>query len=242
SGSGKTEILNMFKDLPNDMTYYTDSFTPASFLTQAMNVARNEIENVDLIRRLPDKVMVVPDLAPLFGMHNETLQQNMSRLVRIMDGEGYANDGGVHGHREFREECIFTLIGGVVSIPNNTWNIVSQIGTRLLFCRMKEMTEFDSMKRALLRQLKTENIFRPTVRRIKTETENLIRDLISRNGIRGKKWNTGIGHNEQRLLKIAMLISLLRASNGNMEAPFRVHNQLKNLARGRALIYERDYL
>ena len=77
SGSGKTEILNMFKDLPNDMTYYTDSFTPASFLTQAMNVARNEIKNVDLIRRLPDKVMVVPDLSPLFGMSNETLQQNM---------------------------------------------------------------------------------------------------------------------------------------------------------------------
>ncbi len=32
SGGTKTTVLNMFRDLPDDMTYYTDEFTPASFL------------------------------------------------------------------------------------------------------------------------------------------------------------------------------------------------------------------
>ena len=64
----------MFKDLPAEMTYYTDKFTPASFLTQAMNVPRENLENVDLIRRLPDKVFLVPDLAPLFGIKDDELK------------------------------------------------------------------------------------------------------------------------------------------------------------------------
>ena len=248
SGNSKTTILNMFKDLPDEMTYYTDKFTPASFLTQAMNVRRENLETVDLIRRLPDKVFLVPDLAPLFGIKDEDLRQNLSTLTRVMDGQGLANDGGVHGHREFREECIFVLLGAVVKVRHTVWSVIADMGTRLLFIRMDDDND-EQVKEYLLRQLQSANLFQHNLEILKNDTGKFIESIFSVNGIRKSEWKFNEGEPEILITIIADLITSLRVDYDKeleeyekLESPRRVVNQLYNLARGRAIIYGRDSL
>ena len=80
SSGSKTTILNMFRKLPKAMTHVSDKFTPASFLTQACNIKKEELENIDLIRKLPNRVLLVPDLAPMFGKKEVELKDNLSIL------------------------------------------------------------------------------------------------------------------------------------------------------------------
>ena len=247
SSGSKTTILNMFRDLPNNMTHYTDKFTPASFLTQAMNVRRDQVANVDLIRKLPNKVFLVPELAPLFGIREEDLRQNMSTLTRVMDGQGLANDGGVHGHREFLEECIFVMLGATVTIKPKVWSVISDMGTRLLFFQINE-SPID-IEEKLLNQLENNSTFKERTDELKLATEEFVGELFSQNGIRKRKWEYNSGSAEKFLTKISHFVTLLRTKYNEenerfnqMEVPRRVLNQLYNLARGRAIIYGREQL
>ena len=110
SAGSKSTILNMFKYLPNNLTHHTDRFTPASFLTQAMNVSQEKLESIDLIRKLPNRILLVPDLVSMFGKKEQEVRESLSILTRVMDGDGLSNDGGVQGHREFNEECVLLCL------------------------------------------------------------------------------------------------------------------------------------
>ena len=257
SGGTKTTVLNMFRDLPDDMTYYTDEFTPASFLTQAMNVGKDKLEEVDLIRKLPNKVFIVPDLAPLFGKKKDEFKHNMSTLTRVMDGQGFSRDGGVHGHREFRGECIFTMLGATVTLRPSVWSVISSMGTRLLFYRMPPIKDDQSMKQALISQLSNSSTFEGDIQDIKKATENFMESLITeRGGLRNLKWNdktTETQENIQLIVSVSQMVTKLRAkvetndkgeylSHKFFEVPHRVVNQLYKLSRGRAIIYGRKRL
>ena len=159
SAGSKSTILNMFKNLPNGLTHHTDKFTPASFLTQATNVPKDKLEEVDLIRKLPNRVLLVPDLAPMFGRKEQDVRESLSILTRVMDGDGLSNDGGVQGHREFNEECVFVLLGAVVKITPAIWRIVSEMGTRLLFMRMDRINIHSSQNKLLMSQLRNADSF-----------------------------------------------------------------------------------
>src|SRR5262249_47160718 len=49
--SGKTITLNFFGSV-SELTYTTDNFTPASFVSHASNVKREELNSVDLLPRI----------------------------------------------------------------------------------------------------------------------------------------------------------------------------------------------
>jgi len=249
SAGSKSTILNMFKYLPNNLTHHTDKFTPASFLTQATNVSQEKLESIDLIRKLPNRILLVPDLVSMFGKKEQEVKESLSILTRVMDGDGLSNDGGVQGHREFNEECVFVMLGAVVKIVPAIWRIVSEMGTRLLFIRMDRLNIHESQTDILIKQINNSKNYRDNEQQLKKMTDDLIKGKIERYGIRQVEWNKE--HDELVTRKISLiseLISKLRVTEDSdigleqNETPYRVLNQLMNLLQGRAILYDRDYI
>ena len=249
SAGSKSTILNMFKYLPNNLTHHTDRFTPASFLTQAMNVSQEKLESIDLIRKLPNRILLVPDLVSMFGKKEQEVRESLSILTRVMDGDGLSNDGGVQGHREFNEECVFVLLGAVVKIVPAIWKIVSEMGTRLLFIRMDRLNIHESQTDILIKQINNSKNYRDNEKQLKKMTDDLIKEKIEKHGIRKVEWNKEYDELVTRIISlISELISRLRATVDSdigleqNETPYRVLNQLINLMKGRAILYDRDYI
>ena len=249
SAGSKSTILNMFKYLPNNLTHHTDKFTPASFLTQATNVSQEKLESIDLIRKLPNRILLVPDLVSMFGKKEQEVRESLSILTRVMDGDGLSNDGGVQGHREFNEECVFVLLGAVVKIVPAIWKIVSEMGTRLLFIRMDRLNIHESQTDILIKQINNSKNYRDNEKQLKKMTDDLIKDKIERYGIRQVEWNKEHDELVTRIISlISELISKLRVTEDSdigleqNETPYRVLNQLINLMKGRAILYDRDYI
>ena len=189
SAGSKSTILNMFKYLPNNLTHHTDRFTPASFLTQAMNVSQEKLESIDLIRKLPNRILLVPDLVSMFGKKEQEVKESLSILTRVMDGDGLSNDGGVQGHREFNEEYVFVLLGAIVKIVPAIWKIVSEMGTRLLFIRMDRLNIHESQTDILIKQINNSKNYRDNEKQLKKMTDDLIKEKIEKHGIRKVEWN-----------------------------------------------------
>ena len=249
SAGSKSTILNMFKYLPNNLTHHTDRFTPASFLTQAMNVSQEKLESIDLIRKLPNRILLVPDLVSMFGKKEQEVRESLSILTRVMDGDGLSNDGGVQGHREFNEECVFVLLGAVVKIVPAIWKIVSEMGTRLLFIRMDRLNIHESQTDILIKQINNSKNYRDNEKQLKKMTDDLIKEKIEKHGIRKVEWNKEYDELVARMISlISELISKLRVTEDSdigleqNETPYRVLNQLINLMKGRAILYDRDYI
>ena len=247
SAGSKSTILNMFKYLPNGLTHHTDKFTPASFLTQATNVPKDKLEDVDLIRKLPNRILLVPDLVSMFGRKEQEVKESLSILTRVMDGDGLSNDGGVQGHREFNEECVFVMLGAIVKLSPAIWRIVSEMGTRLLFIRMDRLNVHESQTENLERQLKNGYNFKAEELELKKMTYNLIEERIDKYGIRNTTWEKDYDDTIIRLLSLTSeLISKLRiivnkdVGFEQNETPYRVLTQLENLLQGRAILYNRD--
>ena len=249
SAGSKSTILNMFKYLPNNLTHHTDKFTPASFLTQATNVSQDKLESIDLIRKLPNRILLVPDLVSMFGKKEQEVKESLSILTRVMDGDGLSNDGGVQGHREFNEECVFVLLGAVVKIVPAIWKIVSEMGTRLLFIRMDRLNIHESQTDILIKQINNSKNYRDNEKQLKKMTDDLIKEKIEKHGIRKVEWNKEYDELVARMISlISELISKLRVTEDKEmgleqnETPYRVLNQLINLMKGRAILYDRDYI
>ena len=246
SAGSKSTILNMFKNLPNGLTHHTDKFTPASFLTQATNVAKDKLQEIDLIRKLPNRVLLVPDLAPMFGRKEQDVRESLSILTRVMDGDGLSNDGGVQGHREFNEECVFVLLGAVVKITPAIWRIVSEMGTRLLFMRMDRINIHSSQNKLLMSQLRNADSFELEISEIRKLVHELISDRIENIGIRKVSIQLPDETELELISKISELVAKLRITVDREtgfeqnEAPVRVAKQLINILKGRAIVYGRD--
>jgi len=248
SAGSKSTILNMFKNLPNGLTHHTDKFTPASFLTQATNVPKDKLEEVDLIRKLPNRVLLVPDLAPMFGRKEQDVRESLSILTRVMDGDGLSNDGGVQGHREFNEECVFVLLGAVVKITPAIWRIVSEMGTRLLFMRMDRINIHSSQNKLIMSQLRNADSFELEISEIRKLVHELISDRIENIGIRKVSIQLPDETELELISKISELVAKLRITVDREsgleqnEAPVRVAKQLINILKGRAIAYGRDQI
>ncbi len=129
--TGKTTALSMFYNLP--IVYRSDNFTPASFVSHASNVKKDNLRDIDLLPRIRHKCLVVPELAPIFGQKHEDLLKSIAILTRVFDGEGYWSDSGVHGGRGYKGDYHFTMLGATPPMPKPVWKALGQFGSRLLF-------------------------------------------------------------------------------------------------------------
>jgi hypothetical protein len=135
SGRGKSTIINILnpdRKETRKFVYRLDKFTPASFVSHAANVPKEEIKKIDLLPQLADKVLLVKELAPLFRGREDQLRENFGILTAVLDGKGYLSASGVHGTRGYEGRCVFNWLGATTPIPRRTDEIMAQLGNRIL--------------------------------------------------------------------------------------------------------------
>lgn len=129
---GKTICINFFDGI-DEITYASDKFTPASFVTNASNVPREKLAELDLLPRIKHKAFLVRDLAILFSKKEDDLNECLGTLTRVLDGEGLSTDTGVSGRRNLSGEYLFMMIAASTPLPNRVWKLMSSLGSRLFF-------------------------------------------------------------------------------------------------------------
>ena len=244
--SGKTITENFF-DVPV-LSYTTDHFTPASLVSNASNVKREDLGKVDMLPRIRYKTLIVRDLAPIFGAKEDALLEMVGRLTRALDGEGLETDSGVHGQRGYKGDYLFMMLAGSTPLSPRVYKVLGTLGSRLFFLQLHSEAKTH-------RQLIAQN--RGKDRRMKERfcreaTDSLLRTLWAANPD-GVDWNKE-GDPEDCLLVIARCAELLASLRGTIqiwrsddddslghsipviEQPDRINCCLYNLARGHALL------
>ncbi len=140
--SGKTITINFFDGIEG-ISYATDKFTPASFVSNASNVKKEALPEVDLLPRIRYKVLLIRDLATLFSKNEDSLNEALGLLTRVLDGEGLSTDSGVHGQRQYSGDYLFMMLAASTPIQPRVWKVMGSIGSRLFFLNMRsrEKTE-----------------------------------------------------------------------------------------------------
>lgn len=237
-----------------ELAYTTDSFTPASFVSHASNVKREELANVDMLPRIRFRTLIVRDLAPIFGAKEDELLKTIGILTRTLDGEGLRTDSGVHGSRGYEGDYLFMLLAGTTPIPPRVFKVMGTLGSRLFFLALhpnaKSHNELIAQNRGTDRRQK-EGICRGA-------TDSFLRTLWTANP-GGVEWIKD-GDQEDCLRVIARCAELLAALRGTIqmwqsehdgsvshsvpviEQPDRINCLLYNLARGHALLCGRTQL
>src|SRR3712207_3933042 len=102
----------------------------ASFVSHAANVSRGELEAVDLLPRIKHKVLITPELAPIFRGKDDELAQRFSIMTRVLDGQGLQTDSGTHGRRGHRGDYLFAWLGCTTPLEDKVWRVIAQLGGR----------------------------------------------------------------------------------------------------------------
>ena len=231
--SYKTVIIELLKKWHN--TFYTDNFTA--------------------------RILLTPELSPMFTTKEEDLTQLLGIITRIADGHGYSSDSGAHGHRGYDEEIMFTWIGAAVDIPYKVYKILNNLGHRLYFFRIQFPEETSDQ---LLEYAATGEDFNNKKLKVQTALFDYLKWFeIGPNLEPDKKMKWDHTQDDRAALKIivgmADLLSFLRCiaqvwetkysegsdyaySISQREVPRRAVTALSNLARGHALLAGRNYI
>ena len=256
--SEKTTILGFFYGL-DEIIFRTDSFSPKSFVSHA-NLPKEQLEGVDLLPKIKNKCIVIPELAPIFGKRKEDLIENLSVITRVFDGEGYESDSGVHGHRGYHGEYLFSWLGATTPLSNHVWQTMGKLGNRFMFYDIPPKNKNIEELKSIMQNNDSYKIKRE-------KCKNLIHNFVKTSFSKYKKplqlkWNKS-SDDSQAIELIALLAKLLvrlratvdifevKDNEGNnhysysvplIEEPERAITMLYNIARGRALIYSREHI
>jgi hypothetical protein len=256
--SQKTTLVDFFGQA-GDKVYRSDKFTPKAFVSHAASVSRARLNEIDLLPRIRHKLMLIPELAPLFGLRNEDLLESFSILTRVFDGSGLATDSGVHGRRGHTGDYLFAWIGCTTPIEHRVWKTMGKLGSRLLFLEMPN--EEDSAEQ-LVSDVAGGESYRERVTRCAEAIADFLDALWQEtSGVRSVNWNRA-GDPQKVMLRIADYakvlallrgtISIWREGSGDeetynfstpvIEKPQRAMSLLYALARGHALVHGRRQL
>lgn len=132
--SMKTQIIEIFEKWI--YSYYTDKFTAKSFVSHSATVAKDKLGEVDLLPRIKNKILLTPELSPLFTGKEEDIKEQFGIITKVLDGKGYKSESGVHGQRGYHGEYMFSWIGAAVDIPHYIYKFLSTIGFKIYFLRL----------------------------------------------------------------------------------------------------------
>ena len=250
--AGKTILLNIFNVEP--LCYATDHFSPAAFVSHATNKKRKELPTVDLLPRIRFKVMIVRDLAPIFGAKEEELKKTLSIVTRALDGEGLQTDSGVHGQRGYVGDYLFMMLCGTTPPPPKVFKTMATLGGRMFFLALHSEKK---SRKTLIAQNRGRH-WKVKEKACHEATTNFLHTLWSENP-NGVDWDSG--HDPEHCLDvIARCAELLASLRGTIETwesdydgsvthnapikehPDRINCLFYNLARGHALICGRRQL
>lgn len=254
--SQKTTLLDCFDAAGVDKVYRSDKFTPKAFVSHAAAIKRDKLDEVDLLPRIRHRLLLVPELAPLFGLRNEDLLENFAILTRVLDGAGLSTDSGIHGQRGYIGDYLFAWLGATTPIEHRVWKTMGKLGSRFLFLEMPDNEQSDA---DLVRDLAGGASYRERVDTCREEVACFLETLWADcGGVRSVRWDRE-SDPEPVMLRIAAYakvlcrlrgtISVWREGSGDddvynfstpvIEQPHRAMSLLYALARGHALIHGR---
>lgn len=255
ASSGKTTVTNMFKEAQfngNPLCYHSDSFTAASFVSHSAQARKEELQKIDLLPKIKDRILVTPELAPIFRGDQDELVKRFSVLTRVLDGQGLKTDSGTHGERGYDGEHIFAWIGATTLIEGPVWKVMAQLGSRVFFLLLdtRGQTTSNDMLEDLIHSLHAEVPYSVRLQECKRAVGEFLTHLFAHyGGPRQVEWDQST--NPPGVLKVigrfAILLADMRTpyeheGKPSHEAPHRANAILYNLARGRALIYGHSVL
>lgn len=142
SGVGKSALVEMLNPNEANGQYMRreDRFTAAAFVSNASNVKKEKLKDVDLLPKIAGKVMLTKELSSLFGSDDKALREIFGIVTAVLDGKGYKTATGTHGERGYDGDYRFNWIGATTPIPTRIHNVMAGFGCRLLFyeCRFPE--------------------------------------------------------------------------------------------------------
>lgn len=252
-GRGKTIKLNVL-DCVLEITYSTDKFTAASFVSNSTSVKKEKLKEIDMLPRIRHKHLIVKDASPLFSKEPKELMDILGTLTRIFDGEGFQTDTGAHGGRGYKGDYFFVMSGASTPIKQNVWDVMGGLGARLFFYNLESLPKD---KKQLVKQLKSGS-YRLKEKICREATDKLLRTLFNKYPD-GVNWDTNTDSEECLgvIADCALLLSRLRgviklvkdSESGNfeytdplIEDPSRINQLLYNLCRAHAIACGRTYI
>ena len=170
--SMKTQVFELFRRL--NYSYFTDKFTAKSFVSHSATVPKEKLKEIDMLPRIKGKILLTPELSPLFTGKDDEIKEQFGVITRILDGKGLETESGVHvhGQRGYHGDYMFTWLGAAVDIPNYIYKFLSTIGFKIFFLRLPrtEVTTED-----LVEQLLAEKLFNEKIK----EIEELLIDYLN---------------------------------------------------------------
>jgi hypothetical protein len=262
-GAGKTIGLRLLRKWY--CTFSSDNFTPKAFQSHSTAVSsKEELEEIDMLPKLKDRLFLTPELAPTFSGKEEDLAEKLGIITRIADGHGLSSDSGAHGHREYGD-TMFTWVGATVDVPNKVFRIMSILGPKLYFFRLpfKDKSHAELLKEAMEDEdfdIKEKQIQEALFDYLKWFDIGPNLMISSGNPIPKMQWNRTRDNDDgsmSYIINLAELLSYLRRhveisdygisedlaySASAREDVSRTRFVLYNLARGHALLTGRNHI
>ena len=251
--SGKTIVINFFAEI-EDLTYASDKFSPASFVSNAANVKKSKLSKIDLLPRIQYTMFLIRDLATIFSKREDDLNELLGLLTRVLDGEGLNTDTGIHGKRKYVGEYLFMILAASTPISPRVWKMMGNLGSRLFFLNLNSKDKSDD---ELADQLGS-TTHKDKEKLCQTATRQLLQTLWSQHPD-GINWDSDKDDRELKLIlaRCARLLAHLRGvvnvwkertddgtetshSIPNIEKPDRINQLFYNLCRGHAVISGRS--
>jgi hypothetical protein len=249
--TGKTTVVNMFDGaLVNGdlLSYRSDKFTPAAFVSSAANVSRDELEKVDLLPRIKHKVLLTPEMSTIFRGKQDELADRFSVITRVLDGQGLMIDSGTHGRRGYEGDYLFAWLGATTPLDTVVWRVMAQLGSRLFFLVLDSETE-PSIE-DLISSNSSGTPYKDSLGYCQTAVHAILSKVFAQHkGVRQVQWNSN-GNSRAALEAIARYATLLarmrsiaqREGVHEQESSRRANTVLYNVARGHALVCGRTHL
>ncbi|MFD1644667.1 hypothetical protein [Haloarchaeobius litoreus] len=245
SGTGKTTLLRFIEDMTydgEDLVYKCDDFTHAAFVSHDTSKDEEELAEIDLLPQIQNLTLAAMDMNTWFSGSEEKVKKNLSYFARVMDGNGLTRNTGGHGQRGYEGDYRFVLAGATTPIQSRVWDVMGNVGNRLLF---HEMPRKDNLE-AVTDDVFGDTEYKEKVARCRSVVGSFMKELWQTHGGYGSvSWQTKASNEVQEAIAyLANLVSHARAPveqvggqvEPQREGAHRVMMALKHLARGHAFL------
>jgi hypothetical protein len=156
SGTGKSRVCDFVGPELTNVVVWRDSFTTASLQGHAQTVAKEELQKRSLIAVCKDKALIVPELAWMKTGTQVHQAERYAQLLQWMDGKGRISDSSIHGAIGDHGLYPTVLVGGTTTLKTPTWELMGQLGPRMLMYLLERHPERVRVREHLVSTAKNE--------------------------------------------------------------------------------------